>query len=255
MDKQRKHIKFVEESHQYLNVETGEQYLSTTEFLSRYYRKFDASAIARKLVTTNKQYKNKYQGIEVEDAINELKAEWQLRTDLGNEIHNIFETHLINRLTGKKSISNLYTKIFDSFNLLNKYPNHKVCPEMILFSDKYKIAGQADLPLFNEEQEAFKIFDYKSNQKGIKKYAYQDQKMFAPLEHIPDSNYYHYALQLTLYAYMVREETGYRCDELSILWVDTEELIMREYEVGSHTGDIAQILSERLKEINSLAIV
>ena len=45
--------------------------------------------------------------------------------------------------------------------------------------------------------------------------------MFAPVSHLPDCNYYHYALQLSLYAYFLEQELGYSCAGLELLWVNT----------------------------------
>lgn len=250
MDKKRKHIKFIDETHQYFNIETNEEYLSVTKFVSMYYPRFEADEIARKLVTGHRLYQKKYEGLSIHEAIQLLKAEWKARTDIGTNVHNILEKYVLEGISDNK-----YSNIFDTLRLKERYPNDGIVPEMLLFSDKYKIAGQADLVLVNEEEETFKIFDYKTNQKGIQRNSFQDNRMFAPLEHLPDCNYYHYSIQLSLYAYMLWKETGFKCDGLSILWVDTDELVMREYQVGSHGGDLAEILSERKAKINNLLMV
>ena len=36
------------------------------------------------------------------------------------------------------------------------------------------------------------------------------RQMKPPLEHLPDSNYFHYALQLNIYRYILESEYGYR---------------------------------------------
>ena len=244
MDKTRKHIKFIDETHQYFNIETGEEYLSTSKFLSNYFSKFNADEIAYKLITTNSRYKKKYKGLAVEKAVETLKGEWGERTRIGNEVHEILENHSLG--IGEE---NEYTRMLDNLELEKRYPDYEIVPEMILFSDKYKIAGQADLLFMNHQTEMFKISDYKTCEKGIQKRSYKDERMLSPLEHLPDSNYYRYSLQLTVYAQMFIEETGYRCEGLDILWVDTNDLVIREYPVGSHWGDVAQILSERLEAL------
>lgn len=242
MDKIRNHIKFVEDTHQYFNVNTNEEYLSITKFVSNYYPKFEADDIALNLVTTNSKYIKKYEGLPIEEAVARLKEEWAKRTQIGNEVHNTLEKYVTEGLRDDK-----YSDIFDNLRLKERYPDFQIVPEMLLYSDKYKMAGQSDLVLINEKEETFIIFDYKTNEKGIQKRSYNDKRMFSPLDHLPDCNYYHYSLQLTLYAYLLREETGYKCDGLTILWVDTAELIIRQYSVGNHWGDISQILADSLR--------
>lgn len=118
---------------------------------------------------------------------------------------------------------------------------------MIVFSDKYKLAGQADLILINKQDKTFLVFDYKTNQKGIEKNAYQDKRMFPPLEHLPHSKYYHYALQLNLYAYFIEQEFNYNCIGKTLLSIDINspnQVIIESVPVSNYYQDIQLILND-----------
>lgn len=88
-------------------------------------------------------------------------------------------------------------------------------PELILWNDEYKIAGQADKVFIETKKNKryIDIDDYKTNKK-ISKTGYMGNKMKAPLSHLPDANYIHYSLQISTYAWLL-EEFGYRVRNLS----------------------------------------
>jgi hypothetical protein len=100
--------------------------------------------------------------------------------------------------------------IEDLFDLEDGY-----YPELILWNDQYKIAGQAD-KVFIETVGAHRYIDcddYKSNKK-ISKHGYKGQKMKNPLGHLQDANHTHYCLQISTYAWLL-EEFGYKVRNLS----------------------------------------
>lgn len=72
------------------------------------------------------------------------------------------------------------------------------------------IAGQVDLVV--KEGNHIHILDYKTNSKGISDKAYFDPKkkdfkrMFAPINDLHDHTLNHYALQLSIYAYMLQQK-------------------------------------------------
>jgi ATP-dependent exoDNAse (exonuclease V) beta subunit len=230
MQKQRHHILFDEKSHTYKNTVSGEYYISVTKLLSRYYPKFDADAIANNLISTHPKYRQQYQDIPIIEAVEMLKNEWNKRTNIGNLIHSKLEDHLkgISIFEPDKPekfndrLSQLLTA-WENLNLKGLYQGYEFCPELLIFSDKHKIAGQADLILLNHSSQSFIIFDYKTNKKGISKSAFGNKMMFEPVDHLPDCNYSHYSLQLNIYAHFLAVETGYKCEDMALLWIDTNQ--------------------------------
>ena len=247
MNKIRKCIKFVEKYHKYFNTITGEQYLSTTKFISQFYSDFNANKIAYDLVTINYRYQEQYADYSTEDAVIHLKQEWNKRTQVGNTVHNYLELYLKGILSKKNARIHQLTTAFDNLRLRDKYSSFIFIPEYILFSHQYKLAGQADLVLINHEDNSFVILDYKTNQKGIQKTAYDDRRMFFPLSYLPDCNHYHYSLQLNLYAYFLEQELGYKCVDKILLWVNTnspDTVIIEPIQVGNYYKEIRLMLNE-----------
>ena len=224
----RKHIAFEESNHTYTNLSTKEIYPSVTKFISKFHQPFDADKVAFNLVTTNYKYKQRFRDLPIDESVEILKSEWSKRTQIGTFIHNTLETHLQGGIVEDKSKGDKWNnrikqliKAYEKLNLKEIYPTHLFCPEMIVYSDDYQLAGQADLILIDHLNKSISIFDYKTNQKGIEKKGFNGRKMFSPVEHLPDANYHHYSLQLSLYAYFLEKEFNYRVNELNLLWVDT----------------------------------
>ena len=85
-------------------------------------------------------------------------------------------------------------------------------PEVLLHyisnDNELRLAGQADLVLINEDE--VQILDFKTN-KEIKKSSHfntvtkKHKMMKYPLNNLMDSNYWHYAMQLSTYAWMIQQ--------------------------------------------------
>ena len=87
-----------------------------------------------------------------------------------------------------------------------------VYPELLMHriseDGKLRVAGQADLIII--ENGNIHIIDYKTNAKIDKSSYYnpatkQKQMMQYPVNNLQDCNYYHYNLQLSLYAWMLKK--------------------------------------------------
>lgn len=80
-------------------------------------------------------------------------------------------------------------------------------PELLLWNDKYMIAGQADKVFIKTDKDTgiryIDIDDYKTNKKI--KTENKHQYMKSPLEYLSDCNYNHYRLQISTYAWMLEQ--------------------------------------------------
>ena len=130
----------------------------------------------------------------------------------GSEIH---KKHVLEHLAGNtKELKHL--KLGGKFKTItsNKIElgEKGVYPELLLsrISDdgKLRIAGQADLIIIDEND--VYVIDYKTNAK-IDKKSFYDKKakksatLKYPLNNIQDTNFWHYTLQLSTYAWMIQK--------------------------------------------------
>jgi hypothetical protein len=229
MIKQRKHIQFKSEYHTYTNVVTDEKYCSGTRFISHFHKEFNPDEIAYNLITNHWKYIERFEGMETKEAVEILKAEWAKRAEIGNYVHDILEKYMkgneVIDSSMPQSHNDRITQLiiaYDKLELKKQYANYEFYPELLVFNDEYKIAGQSDLVLFNKHNKTFIVYDYKTNQKGISKKAFGGATMYDPISHLADCNYIHYTLQLSLYAYCLElEMPEYKCEHLGLFWIDT----------------------------------
>jgi hypothetical protein len=200
-------LKFLPENHRYVSLEEdGIDWMSVTSFLSHFKQPFDADTIA---VKSSKNKKSKWYGMTPEDIKAAWKAEAKRAVDLGTWYHNSRESDLCSFFEMErhgKNIPVLSPIIKDGI----KYSpvqriTEGVYPEHLVYLKSAAICGQSDLVEVVDNK--VYITDYKTN-KEIKTEGYTNwqgitQKMLGPVSHLDDCNLNHYALQLSLYMYMI----------------------------------------------------
>ena len=199
---------FIPQSHTYKSIEDSEniEWTSVTSVVSKFKEKFDAEAIAAK---SSKNKKSKWYGMTANDIMLAWEGEAQKAINLGSWYHDqreadLLEFSTISRKGKEVPIIRPITK-----DGVKYAPNQKltdgVYPEHMVYLKSAGICGQSDRV---EVIDGFvHVSDYKTN-KEIKTESYTNwegisKKMQPPLQHLDDCNFYHYALQLSIYMYMI----------------------------------------------------
>jgi ATP-dependent exoDNAse (exonuclease V) beta subunit len=201
-------LRFTPQDHKYTSIDAKDttDWLSVTSFISNFKQPFDADTIAEK---SSKSKKSKWYGMTPE----EIKQAWSneaLRaTTLGTWYHNCRETDICELSTMERHGKTIPVITPIEKEGVKYSPNQKltdgVYPEHLVYLKSAGICGQSDLvEVINGEVH---ITDYKTN-KEIKTEAYTSwdgkvQKMSAPISHLDDCNLMHYALQLSMYMFMI----------------------------------------------------
>ena len=115
-----------------------------------------------------------------------------------------------------------------------------------------KVSGQIDCLIKNGNEVT--LLDWKTNRE-IKKESYynrstkQHQMMKFPLNNIQDSNYWHYALQLSLYAYLLQTlHPEFVIKGLKLIHIDREQK-ETEYEVPYLKDDVERMLKHYKRQL------
>lgn len=270
-----KGIFFDKEKHIYTNSD-GEIYTSGTSFIKKFTPPFDTAfwslykaaerllpkpdfeeLKSRYLRTENKEeFIDSVHGkIDVE-ALNlmiaTILAEWEQKskssTKKGTATHDKKETALRNRVKEYRDWQN-----FDLRNLVNGY-----YPELILYNHEYKVAGMADRVRVTTNL-SFTVADYKTSEKIVfdsyrNPFTKNKSMMLAPCEDLPDCNFSHYSLQLSLYAWML-EQFGFNCQRLVLIHVinERDKQFTRSHQVPYLKNHIEKMLwysTQNLKNIS-----
>lgn len=205
-------IRFNAQNHTYTNS-TDEKYVSVTTFVKAFEPSRDWDSIAEKYAN-----KNGFTGQYWRD---KWAAKAKRSADAGTMVHAIFEADTIEKE------ANVVHHQTDQYGLKCSLDLSEltagVYPELMIYSHKYKLAGQSDLVKIYDDK-TFEIFDYKTdaeiktesipyfNQKTKRK---QKSTYLSPIAHLDECNYNKYKLQLSIYANIL-ERYGFKCKGLQV---------------------------------------
>jgi len=198
-------LKFTPENHKYTS-EDGIDWLSVTSLISNFKQPFDADKIAQR---SAKSKKSKWYGMTPEEIKTAWKNEANRATTLGTWYHNQREADICGLATMERHGTTIpiFTPIEQDG--IKHSPNQKltngIYPEHMVYLKSAGLCGQSDLvEVVNNKVH---ITDYKTN-KEIKVEGYINwegisQKMSPPVSHLDDCHLNHYALQLSMYLFII----------------------------------------------------
>lgn len=215
---------FTEHDHRYWSPEYPDiKWTSVTSVVHKYCEEFlwtpEQSAIRKP--TTAKP--NKWYGMNPKEIQAAWDAERDRSTDLGTWYHKKKEDELLART----DITVYKPDVQDGIKkALPQRLSPGIYPEHLVYLASAGICGQSDEVIVHDT--AFDINDHKTS-KEIKRKSHKNweglsKKMLGPCKHLDDCHYNHYALQLSLYAYMIQRANPHlKVGELTINHVKFEE--------------------------------
>lgn len=202
-------IVFNADDHSYVSVDPNDQikWTSVTTLISSLKKPFDAKAVAAKV---SKNKKSKWYGISQKTILQIWENEANRATTLGTFYHNQREADLCSLASiEREGVTVPVFKPYEGENGLKIAPLQKldpgVYPEHMVYLKSAGLCGQSDL--VEVVNSRVNIIDYKTN-KEIKTESYvnwegMSEKMLDPVQHLDDCNFNHYALQLSVYMYII----------------------------------------------------
>jgi ATP-dependent exoDNAse (exonuclease V) beta subunit len=190
------HISFKEENHEYTVL--GEKgYTSVTTFVHKHFPKFDNEFIinnilSSKKITTDPTYK--YYGMTKEQILADWEINRNLAAEAGTNLHYDIEAYFNLDPQSNESIE------YDYFiNFVKDFP--ELIPyrtEWTVYYEEYRISGSIDM-VFENPDGTIQIYDWKRT-KGLEYEGFGNKRAITPcISHIPDTNFWHYSIQLNMY--------------------------------------------------------
>lgn len=197
-------IRFSEKDHKYESLlPDGIEWISVTKLIHGLLDPFDEKLVAQRCsVKKPGKFPNKWYGYSVEEILDAWKSENKRSTDLGHWYHSKRENELyaMKEITVTKPVFDNGSKIASSQKLIDG-----IYPEHMVYLESSGVCGQVDKP--EVVNQVLNINDYKTNKKilykGFANWEGITQKMLAPVQHLDDCTFNHYALQLSIYAYII----------------------------------------------------
>lgn len=212
------------------------------------FKKFNYSVLKKYDIDENSFIKEK------ESILKEWETKRETSCIRGAGIHKQFE--LNNLAENNKELQYLKSggKLsgnFSTFTSNKIVPGLKgAYPELLLSriseDKKLRLAGQADLVIIDEFD--IYVIDYKTNAK-IDTSSYFDRRkkrkemMKYPLNNIEDSNFWHYSLQLSTYAWMIQKiDPRFNIKLLMLVHIDHKDKVTN-YECNYLKSDVERMLA------------
>lgn len=219
-------MKYFDDGHFYLN-DNGDRYTSVTQVIKKYEPKKDWEAITEAYAKKHKK------------SVAEVRQMWDEERDKaikkGNDFHLKMETEYVDR--GEFEINGVkykvvHSPIIDGVKMAIPLKLESgIYPELIVYSHKYKVSGQADLV---EVIDGFiNIKDYKTS-KEIKKESYKHwrngyEMLEFPLSHLMNCNFNIYSLQLNIYMNLLKTHNPkLKIGKMEIHHIKDDEIIVHE---------------------------
>ena len=202
-------IVFNADDHSYVSVDPNDQikWTSVTTLISSLKKPFDAKKVAERV---SKNKKSKWYGVEPKLIVQIWDNEATRATTLGTFYHNQRESDLCSFASiEREGVTVPVFKPYEGENGLKIAPLQKldpgVYPEHMVYLKSAGLCGQSDLvEVVNGRAN---IIDYKTNKEikteSFKNWEGMSEKMLEPVQHLDDCNFNHYALQLSVYMYII----------------------------------------------------
>ena len=199
--------------------------ISVTTFVHKFFPHFNANKIAT--MTYRKHFKNsnsKY----FNKTVDEIKEMWEINRDeaaqAGTKMHRDIELFYNNEPIDNTSIEFSYFKNFyEDFPELKAYRT-----EWVVYHEEFDIAGSIDM-IYKNEDGTLSIYDWKRSKEIVEHNGYENGA--PPLDHISHCNYYHYALQLNTYKYILENKYDQTVKELCLIVLHPNNENYRRYEL------------------------
>jgi len=258
-------IQFFEEGHKYeISIDKEHKYTSTTTWVHQFVQEFDADSIIHKIISgKNWNQTNKYWGLSPE----QIKLQWanngKSSSELGTNMHfqiecfmntcplydyqqNEFDyTHqdLLDCYDHDNNHSSKEWTYFLQFvkNLPDLVPFRT---EWLIFHEDIKISGSIDM-VYKNDDNSLSIYDWKRC-KSIDKNNNWNKFMKPPLNHLPDTNYWHYALQLNIYKMILESKYQQTVKELFLVQLHPNNDSYHLIPLPILHDEIAKIVQDRI---------
>lgn len=244
-------IKFYEGPHIYLvNGEGG--YTSVTTWNHSHFPKFDQDKIIDNILNSRKRddpsykyYKMTREDIEQMWETNRIQA-----STAGTLTHYNVECYYNEMEPDDDSIEYKYFK-----NFVADYPHLRAYrTEWNVFHEELKLSGSIDMLFRDDNNDEFYIYDWKRAKSIEHENAYCKTAITPCIQHLPDTNYWHYSLQLNVYRRILKEKYDIEVTKLAlvVLHPDHPNKNYEVIEVNIMDKEISDLWEVRRQQVHQM---
>jgi hypothetical protein len=242
-------IEFDEPTHRYTVNGTSEKWISCTGFLHTFFPHFDPDATVKKMMSGRNWVNSKYYGMTAKAIKDQWSASGKEASGAGTAMHlGIEQFH-----NGAENIINpaaMDTKEWKYFQNYWRECGDDLVPyrtEWEVWSEEHRLAGSIDMIYYRKSTNDYVIYDWKRS-KDIK-VDNQYEFGYPPVGHLPNTNYWHYTLQLNVYKWFLETLYGLKISDLYLVVLHPDNSNYRRLRLNILEDEVKDMLDCRLRAL------
>jgi hypothetical protein len=243
------YISFDEGPHIY-TIRGDSGYKSVTTFNHAHFDKFDADKIISNMMRSKNWTQSKYYPMTAD----EIKASWDKNRDeaaaAGTKMHYDIECYYNDCPIENNSIEyGYFNKFLEDFPELNSRPYRT---EWMVYYEELRLAGSIDM-IFENADGTLQIYDWKRCKEIVKTTSFGKCGNKECIEHLPDTNYWHYCLQLNTYKAIIEKKYGKKVTDMYLVCLhpDNKNKSYQRIKVADLQTEVKDLFALRADECHA----
>jgi len=247
-----KDISFEEGPHIYTVLGDRGGYTSVTTWNHHHFADFDADTTIRNILR-GKKWKNDPEYKYYKMTAEEIKTMWENKRDTsaaaGTKMHYDIECFYNNMPVVNESIEYEYfNKFLEDYSHFKPYRT-----EWMVYYEELKLSGSIDM-IFENPDGTLQIYDWKRCEEISGETSFGKFSTTPCISHLPDTNFWHYALQLNIYKTIIEDKYDKKVTNLCLVRLHPNNAY-KTYEcieIPFLDKEIKQLFQLRLQEVKDI---
>lgn len=266
------HIHFDEGPHKYtiqgINGVTAEtEFTSVTTWIHQHFEHFDAKKVIAAMMRNEKKWNDpianaKYYGKTAEEIEEMWSKAGREASEKGTAMHYKIECFYNTPPSATDTDDTPDAEDTDpELQYFMNFHNELVAGEQAtlrpyrtewtVFHEEARIAGSIDMVYEVIDTPHLAIYDWKRCREITKTNRANKFATHPAIEHLPDTNYWHYALQLNLYKYILETKYDKKITDLYIIVLHPEAQNYQRIKLPDLQSEVADLIMERIQKIHA----
>ena len=221
-------------------------FTSVTTFIHTLHEKFDADKIIDKMMSSDRWSNNKYYGMTKKQIKKQWSENGKKASGAGTSLHYDIECYYNGMVVENDSVEyGHFLNFKNEFQHLGPYRT-----EWIIYHEELRFAGSIDMVFMNPDG-VIEIYDWKRVKEILPNDKWGKWLTNPIISHLPDTNYWHYALQLNIYKTILMEKYGLSVGSLYLVSLHPENNSYNRIEVPNLQNEVQLLFTERRDSIAS----